>query len=166
MKTNSEERIENQNFVQEIDCQRRSSWIFLLQVNPWRVRKRLKVFNCLLVSDKAGILVCRISNNIENNCQLVISWKRETIFLYCIFFGWRQWETTLSREQWFSVHECWWVFFHHSKKLSKDTTYCPNVNCRSIIFLKQNDFRSSIPSCNNVSSEFSFDVLSLISSLY
>jgi len=73
----------------------------------------------------------------------------------------RQGEARGTGEQGRSVQESGGVFLDHTQELSKDTTEGPDIDGGSVVLFEENEFGSSVPSGNDVTSELSLDVLSL-----
>jgi len=73
----------------------------------------------------------------------------------------RQGEARSAGEQGRSVQESGGVFLDHTQKLSKDTSEGPDIDSSGIILFEKDEFRSSVPSGDDVTGKLSLDVLGL-----
>jgi len=80
------------------------------------------------------------------------------VTLFCRVFRRREGEAGLSWEQWLALCDTWRVLFHHAHELGKDTPDRPDINTRAIVFLEQDDLRSSIPSGLHMSCQLSLHI--------
>ena len=81
---------------------------------------------------------------------------RESTLLNSVIAVRWEWEAASSREKRRSIQESRRILFDHIHKLSEDASDAPNINSRSVVFLKQDKFRSSIPTCNYMACQLSF----------
>lgn len=78
----------------------------------------------------------------------------------------RKREARLSREKRLSVKVCRGTFLHHTQKFSENAADRPDVDSRAVFFFKEDKLGCSVPSCDDVTRQFSLKVFTLVFSSF
>jgi len=132
-----------------------------LQINGLLEGETSQVVNSLGVSDELEIVFLGGTQHREDDAQLILRAVGESSSLDVVGTIRRQGEARGTGEQGRSVQESGGVFLDHAQELSKDTTEGPDIDRGSVVLFEENEFRSSVPSGDDVTSKLSLDVLGL-----
>ena len=113
--TDSEVGVELEHAIQKITSVRRSPRILVLEVNSFDGVERLEVADSFCVCHKAHVFFERGTQNVENDCQLVILSNGETVCLNAGMTVGTQREARFSGEKRLSVQICCRILFHHAE---------------------------------------------------
>lgn len=154
--------IELQEFLEEVNAFISTSFVDLSNVLSLDSAKGVQILLCFLVCHETEVIFSWGTKHLENDCQLVLVGEREAVSLLGRLLVWGEREAGLAGEQRLSVKVGGSVLLHHSQKLSEYASDRPHINGRPVVFLKQDKFRSSVPSGHNMPCQLSLHVLPLI----